>query len=257
MSSQAMSGDTAILYRMPSGIAGDVIQKDKSWIETGFFNASYVPTAFGGPVKLVSGLFRAMPASAVAADLYGFLVRQAPAVGSTTIDANGNSTAPNAEVEQGILVKGYLNVLCPIGTPARGGKVYMRVVADTGKAVGALEATSDVTFVGGVITGTGTGTIAGTATQDAVAGTWYLELQTTSQTSKVTVIDPNGIRHDDATVGSAYSSQGFAFTISAAGTMTAGDHFHPVVTKNNVTLPDVLWAVDGCDANYNTAIRVS
>lgn len=257
MTTQAMSGDTAILYRMPSGIAGDVVQKDKSWIETGFFNASYLPSAFGVPCKIVSGLFRAIPASAVAADLYGFLVRQAPAIGSTSIDANGNSTAPNAKVEQAILVKGYLNVLCPVGTPARGGKVYMRVVADTGKAVGDLEATSDVTFTGGTITGTGTGTIAGTATQDAVAGTWYLELQETSQTAKVTVIDPNGVRHVDGVVGTAYSSQGFAFTITAAGTMTAGDHFHPVVTKNNVTLPGVVWAVDGCDANYNTVIRVN
>jgi hypothetical protein len=65
------------------------------------------------------------------------------------------------------------------------------------------------------------------------------------------------IRMKDGVVGSAYLQSGFGFTITAAGTMTAGDHFHPVVTDNNVAVPGAVWAVDGCDAALNSEIRIS
>ena len=256
MSSGAVTGSTAILYRMPSGTAGDITRKGSfSAVVTGFFHASYLPTAFGVPVKMVSGLLRMLPASAAATDIYGILARTAPQIG-TTPDANGNSTGITAALEQAIMKKGFMNVLCTIGTPARGGKVFCRVVADTGKAVGDLEATMDKTVANGAIHGTGTGTIACTVATGCKAGTWTLTLQSTSQTAKVTVIDPDGVRWADATVGSAYSQGGLSFTISAAGTMTSGDYFIPVVTDNNVVVPGAEWAVDGCDANYNTEIFI-
>jgi hypothetical protein len=44
---------------------------------------------------------------------------------------------------QGIVVKGYVNVVCTQGTPARGGSVFVRVTADTGKAVGDFETAAD------------------------------------------------------------------------------------------------------------------
>lgn len=246
---------TSILYRASAGVAGDVSRPDDTVVEPGLINSAQAPTAFGAPIKLVSGKIEKIAASDVASVFAGILSRIAPSIAGDTAQTFAGGT-PNAESVQGIVTEGYVNVACTIGTPVRDGNVYMRVVADTGKAVGDLEATADVTVVGGVITGTGTGTIAATVTADAIPGTWSLVLQTTSQTSKVTVIDPLGVRRADATVGTAYTSGGLTFTITAAGTMTAGDSFAPVVTANNVSLEDVIWSIDGKDSSNVTEIRI-
>lgn len=248
---------TSYLYRAPAGIAGDISRPDDTIVESGLLNAAEAPTAFGAPVKVVSGKFEKIAASDTAAVFYGILSRIAPSIAGDLTETFAGGT-PNTDSVQGIVREGYVNVACTIGTPARGGVVYMRVVADTGKAVGDLEATADALLTPGVITGTGTGTLAGTVTGKTAAGTWSLVLQTTSGTSKVTVIDPLGVRRADATVGTAYAtSDGFAFTITAGGTMTAGDSFAPVVTQKNVELNDVVWAVDGKDTGNVAEIRIA
>lgn len=243
------------LYRMPSGVVGSVTRPLETAVESVFLNSAKPVLAFGAPVKLVSGKAEPFEANDTASKFYGILSRVAPSISGSTAQTFA-SQVPNTDSPQGIVTRGYVNVACTIGTPVRGGAVYVRSVADTGKLVGDIEATADVTVVGGVITGTGTGTIAATVTSDAIVGTWSLKLQTTSQTSLVTVIDPLGVRHLDATVGAAYTSGGLTFTITAAGTMTAGDSFSPVVTAKNVALSNVIWAVDGKDGDNNTEIRI-
>lgn len=245
----------SFLYRMPSGVVGSVTRPLETAVESVFLNASKPVLSFGAPVKLVSGKAEPLEAGNAASVFYGILARVAPSIGGSTAQLFASQN-PNTDSVQGIVTRGYVNVACTIGTPVRGGQVYARVVADTGKLVGDIEATADVVVAGGVITGTGTGTIAATVTSAAIAGTWSLVLQTTSQTSKVTVIDPNGLRHPDATVGTAYTTGGLTFTITAAGTMTAGDSFAPVVTAKNVPLDNVVWAVDGKDGSNNTEIRI-
>jgi len=133
---------TSILYRASSGVAGDVTRPDNSVVESGLLNASNAPSAFGAPVKIVSGKFEAIEAADVAADFAGVLTRIAPAIAGDLVETYAGGT-PNTDSVQGIAVKGYVNVVCTIGTPARGGVVYMRVTADTGKAIGDLEATAD------------------------------------------------------------------------------------------------------------------
>jgi hypothetical protein len=239
---------TVILYRGAAGIAGEVTRRDKTTIESVYPDATIPPLAYGVPVKLISGKAARIEANDAASVVAGILARTVPSISGDTTSTFASGT-PNPLAEQGLVVKGYVNVVCAVGTPARNGQVYMRRVADTGKAVGDYEATADVTVAGGTITGTGTGTIAATVSSAAIPGTWSLVLQSTSQTTKVTVIDPNGLRHPDATVGTEYTSGGLTFTITAAGTMTSGDSFAPVVTQKNVPLPGYVWAVDGKDTS--------
>lgn len=245
----------AYVYRAPSGIAGSVTRPDVTNVESAYMG-TVPPTAFGVPVKMVSGKINAFEAGDTASKFYGILTRVAPSIAGDTAQTLASGT-PNPVAMQGVAVRGYVNVVCKIGTPVRGNSAYVRLVAATGKAIGDIEATADVTVVGGTITGTGTGTIAASVTAAAIIGTWRLTLQTTSQTSLVTVIDPNGLRHPDATVGTAYTNGGLTFTITAAGTMTAGDYFTPVVTANNAAIPGVTWASDGFDADKNAEVRIA
>lgn len=133
---------TSFLYRAPSGVAGDVTRPDDTVVEPGLLNAAQAPTAFGAPVKLVSGKFEKIAASDAAAVFAGILSRIAPSIAGDTAQTFAGGT-PNTDSVQGIVVEGYVNVVCTVGTPARGGAVYMRVVAATGKAVGDLETAAD------------------------------------------------------------------------------------------------------------------
>jgi len=44
-----------------------------------------------------------------------------------------------------VFERGSINVICKVGTPVLGGKVYVRIVAATGKAIGDFEASADST----------------------------------------------------------------------------------------------------------------
>ena len=136
---------TSFLYRAPSGVAGDVTRPDSTIVEPGLLNAAESPTAFGVPVKLVDGKFEKIASSDTATVFAGVLSRIAPSIAGDTAQ-NFASGTPNSSSVQGIVVYGYINVLCPVGTPVRGGIVYMRVTAASGKFVGDLEATSDTTL---------------------------------------------------------------------------------------------------------------
>lgn len=133
---------TAYLYRAPSGVAGDVTRQQDTIVESGLLNSAKAPTAFGAPVKIVSGKFEKIEASDAATVFAGILSRIAPAIAGDTAETFASGT-PNAKSVQGVVVKGYVNVKCAIGTPVRGAAVYMRVTAASGKAVGDLEATAD------------------------------------------------------------------------------------------------------------------
>lgn len=133
---------TAFLYRAPSGVAGDITRQQDTIVESGLLNAAAAPAAFGAPVKIVSGKFEKIASGDDAADFAGVLSRIAPSISGDTAQTFASGT-PNAESVQGIVVKGYMNVKCAVGTPVRGAAVYMRVVAATGKAIGDFEATAD------------------------------------------------------------------------------------------------------------------
>jgi hypothetical protein len=127
----------SFLYRAPSGVAGDVTRPDNTVVEPGILNAAQSPAAFGLPVKLVAGKFEKIASGNPASVFAGILSRTAPSIA-------GDTPAP-ASV-QGIVTSGYVNVLCTVGTPVRGGIVYMRVTTSGVKLIGDLEATSDSTL---------------------------------------------------------------------------------------------------------------
>lgn len=135
----------SFLYRAPSGVAGDITRPFDVIVESGALNPAQAPAAFGLPVKLVSGVFEKIASGDAATVFAGILSRVVPAIAGDTAQTMASGT-PNVTAVQSIVVSGYVNVLCPIGTPVRGGIVYMRVTAASGKFVGDLEATADSTL---------------------------------------------------------------------------------------------------------------
>ncbi len=135
---------SAYLYQAPAGIPGDVTRVDETNVEP----AMLVPVstvyaqAFGIPMKYVAGGISQFASGDVAANFAGVLVREVPGISGTT--AQGlTDNVPFPSVPQGLAVRGYINVKCVLGTPARGGVVYIRVVASSGHAIGDFDATSD------------------------------------------------------------------------------------------------------------------
>jgi hypothetical protein len=145
----------AYLKQAPTGVPGDVTRTDESNVEPGMLvgvgSPPVYPVAFGIPVKDVAGGFQQYNGGAeTAASFAGVLVREVPQQsGSIASDTVYNPTVPNPVQPQGILVRGYVSVLCKYGTPARGGVVYTRIAvggANPSGAVGDFEATFDSGF---------------------------------------------------------------------------------------------------------------
>jgi hypothetical protein len=133
---------TSFLYNTPAGVAGHITRTQETVVESGFLNPSAAPTAFGAPLKLVSGKFEKIASGDAATVFAGVLSRSVPSVSGDTLSTFGAGT-PNVNSVQGVVVKGYVNVVCSQGTPVRGAAVYVRVTADTGKAVGDFETAAD------------------------------------------------------------------------------------------------------------------
>lgn len=133
---------TSFLYRAGSGVPGDITRQLDTIVEQALLNSAKVPAAFGLPVKMTAGKLEKIEAGDTAASFYGILTRLSPSIAGDTAQTLGAGT-PNANAVQGVMVRGYCNVACTIGTPVRNGTVYMRVVAAAGKAIGDLEATAD------------------------------------------------------------------------------------------------------------------
>lgn len=136
----------AYLYSAPAGVPGDITRVDETNVEPArlIANSGTFAQAFGIPMKYASGGITQMGTGDAATDFAGVLIREVPSISGNTLQGF-NNTVPNSLQINGLAVRGYVNVKCTQGTPARGGVVYVRVVADTGKAVGDFEAVSDTT----------------------------------------------------------------------------------------------------------------
>lgn len=137
---------TAYLYQAPTGVEGDITRPDFTEVEPAMLVAvsGVFAPKFGLPMAYVPGGISQWQGSNVAADFAGLLIREVPAIAaSSASDANFDGTAPWPLTPKGLCVKGYVNVKCAIGTPVRGGIVYVRTVAASGKFIGDFEATND------------------------------------------------------------------------------------------------------------------
>lgn len=128
------------LYRMPSGIPGDVSRKSQSTIEAHPITGSFAAYGLFGKLD-TNGNFAPLGSSDTA--VYGLLVRAYP-VQSTT-NAQGPATPPTSGI-QDVLRRGYMTVSCNAGTAKKNGTVYVRVAnAAAGKPIGGIEAVADIT----------------------------------------------------------------------------------------------------------------
>ena len=139
-----MAGEMAFTYGVPAGIAGSVSRPLDSEVETIYLGET-PPTAYGSAlVEDGAGKYIAIAGSNVGADIQGILTRSVPNI-SGGIDNTFTANTPNATYLNGRLTRGYIRVVCTQGSPVKGGVVYCRIVAATGKAIGDFEATSDST----------------------------------------------------------------------------------------------------------------
>lgn len=129
------------LYNVPAGVIGDVSRPDLVEIEP-IALGTPTPTAFGTAIKIVSGKAAKFEAADLGTVVYGLLIREVPAINGSSAEGFADSV-PLAGQLAGVMVEGYAVVACAQGTPARGGQVYIRKTADTGKLVGDFETTAD------------------------------------------------------------------------------------------------------------------
>lgn len=138
----------AYIYSAPAGVAGDISRPDESNVEPAMLVAAsgVFATAYGIPVKYVTGGIQQFSGSESATDFAGILIREVPGISGDAANQGLDNDAPYAKVPQGLCVRGYVTVKCTQGTPARGGVVYVRVTASGMKNIGDLEATSDTSL---------------------------------------------------------------------------------------------------------------
>jgi len=134
------------LYQAPAGVPGDITRPDDTNVEPARLIAisGTFAQAFGIPMKYATGGISQIAAGDAATVFAGVLVREVPSISGNS-NQGLDDTIPNSNQINGLAVRGYVSVKCKQGTPARGGVVYMRVEADTGKLVGDFEAVSDTT----------------------------------------------------------------------------------------------------------------
>ncbi len=119
----------SFLYRMPSGIPGMINRAEIATVEPQLLDPDTPPTAFGIPVKLVSGKLKPVAAGDTVANVVvGLLAKPYPVTG-TASEALGAAT-PNPVFPGDLMKRGYMSVVCnaslPAAVPAKGGIVYCR-----------------------------------------------------------------------------------------------------------------------------------
>lgn len=129
------------LYQAPAGVPGDITRPDETSVEPAMLVAisSVYAQAYGIPVKYAAGGISQIASGDAATVFAGLLMRSAPEI-SGNLNSGLTNTIPNPVQPQNFMVRGYGNVICVVGTPARGGIVYMQVTANGGVNVGDLRA---------------------------------------------------------------------------------------------------------------------
>ena len=130
----------AYLYRMPSGIPGDVTRKSQSTIESLPMGATQFD-GFGLFGKIAGGKVVPLATGDAATVVRGLLVRSFPT--QSTNNSMGSSTPKTGGVCD-FLRRGYMTVKNNAGTTALDGQVYVRIDnAASGKPIGGIEAVAD------------------------------------------------------------------------------------------------------------------
>lgn len=133
----------AILFRMPSGIPGDLTRQSQATVEPVPLDPASPFAEYGVFGKIVNGKFVPLVADDTADLVYGMLVRPYPTQSSQ--DPLSVST-PSIQGIADVLRRGYISVKLRAGVAALRGQVYVRVAAPAaGKPIGGIEAAADRT----------------------------------------------------------------------------------------------------------------
>lgn len=133
---------TAITSAAPAGVAGAVSRNAHLLIENVVLDNTKT-YKFGVPCKFAAdGKVIPMESGDAATAFIGFLARSAPQL-EASLTAAFNTSVVDANRVHGLMREGYMHVVCAQGTPVKGGKVYVRVTAASGKLVGDIEAAAD------------------------------------------------------------------------------------------------------------------
>ena len=133
----------AYTTRLPAGFPGQVSRDDALTIEPGIIDSGTPPTAFGTFCKVVSGKIQPIASGDAASVVHGLLSQPYPVQATTVTSALSSAAAPPSSGMIDVLRRGYMAVTLAQGTAAKKGQVYVRVTADTGKAVGDIETAAD------------------------------------------------------------------------------------------------------------------
>ncbi len=135
----------AILYRMASGIPGDISRQSQATVESLILDPANAFPGYGLFGKIASGKFVPVGAGDAATAVYGLLVRPFPTTGGAASDPLGTATPPTKGIAD-VMRRGYMTVKNNAGTPVLNGQVYVRVAAAAaGKPIGGIEAAADST----------------------------------------------------------------------------------------------------------------
>lgn len=136
----------AYLFHAPTGIPGDVTRPDVSNVEP-ITLVSPFPANYGLPMQYASGSqgtgCTSIITAAGASGFAGVLTRSYPAISQSSTNEAVFTQQPNQSEVQGLCVRGYVSVVCQVGTPVRGTPVYVCTTTQTGHVVGAFEASSN------------------------------------------------------------------------------------------------------------------
>lgn len=146
---------TAFLFRMPSGIPGNVSRVEGARITAELVLTTNPPIFYGSAVALdvATGKIRPMGTGDVAANFYGAVMRPYPTQGGATgwpnqpTEANGVPGTPFPGGICNVLKSGNISIVCQGATlAAKGAPVYVRVGGATSTLLlGGYEAVIDPT----------------------------------------------------------------------------------------------------------------
>lgn len=125
--------------KMNLGYAGKISRDADVIIENRVVKDGTPDIVFGSPVKLNSdNTYEVFGATGLATTFAGIAVSGV----KQATDYYSDAVAYKANEKADVLVRGSATIICSAGTPAAGGKVFVRITADTGKKVGDWEATA-------------------------------------------------------------------------------------------------------------------
>lgn len=133
----------AYLFQAPNGIPGDITRTDETNVEPALqvVQGSDFPKVGMGVKYTSDGAGIQVPSGDAATAFAGVMAREVPGISNSIADdASFSPNTPLITEPVGLVVRGYVTVLCAVGTPVRGGIVYWQVTDHSGVKAGSFRA---------------------------------------------------------------------------------------------------------------------